>query len=151
MAVTNKDVVRRLYREVWNERKLHVIDELLSRSHALLDPMIDSASVGPAAYREQVQRLTGAFPDLRFNVDEYICERDKVVAVWTITGTHKGPAFGIAPTNKRVTVPGISIHQLSEGKILDSQAQWDALGVMVQLGVSRPTKMESHALSARTI
>ena len=38
MAVTNKDVVRRLYREVWNERKLHVIDELLSRSHALLDP-----------------------------------------------------------------------------------------------------------------
>ena len=151
MAINNKDIVRRLYKEVWNERKLQVIDELISKSHALLDPMIDGSSVGPTAYREQVQRLTGALPDLRFSVDEYICERDKVVAVWTITGTHKGEAFGIAPTHKRVTVPGISVHQLAGGKILDSQAVWDALGLMVQLGVSRPTKPESRAFYARTV
>ena len=151
MSTTNKEIIRRLYKEVWNERKINVIEELISKSHALIDPMIEGSSVGPSAYREQVQRLVSAFPDLRFTVDDYVCEKDKVVAVWCITGTHKGEAFGIAPTNKRVSVPGITIHQLSGGKILDSQAVWDSLGLMVQLGVSRPTRIDERALSARTI
>jgi steroid delta-isomerase-like uncharacterized protein len=151
MAVNNKEIIRRLYKEVWNERKLHVIDELISKSHALNDPTTEGSSVGPAAYREHMQRLISAFPDLRFLVEDHICEKDKVVAVWCITGTHKREAFGIAPTNRKISVSGITVHQLANGKILDSQAAWDVLGVMVQLGVARPIKPETHAISARTL
>ncbi len=149
MSISNKDVVRRLYVEVWNERKLHVTEEVISKSHALNDPTFTGSAVGPAAYRTQVQRFVAAFPDLRFSVEEYICEKDKVVAAWTITGTHKGEVFGIAPTNKKVSVPGITIHQLAGGKILDSQAMWDAHGLMVQLGLTHPAKMEARVASAR--
>lgn len=144
-AISNKDVVRRLYKEVWNDRKLHVADEIFSKSHALNDPTFTGSAVGPAAYKTQVQRFVAAFPDLKFAVEEYICEKDKVVAAWTISGTHKGEVFGIAPTNRKISVPGITIHQLSNGKILDSQAMWDALGVMVQLGHSQSAKMETRA------
>ncbi len=149
MASSNKDVVRRLYKEVWNERKLNVADEVISKSHALIDPTFTGSAVGPAAYKTQVQRFVAAFPDLRFSVDEYVCEKDKVVAAWIISGTHKGEVFGIAPTNKKVSVPGITIHQLSNGKILDSQAMWDAHGLMIQLGVGQPAKMEARAASTR--
>ena len=148
-AITNKDLIRRLYKEVWNDRKLHVADEIISKSHALNDPAFTGSAVGPAAYKTQVQRFVTAFPDLRFTVEDYICEKDKVVAAWTISGTHKGEVFGIAPTNKKVSVPGITIHQLSNGKILDSQAMWDAYGVMVQLGHSQPEKIEARAASHR--
>jgi steroid delta-isomerase-like uncharacterized protein len=151
MAVNNKEIIRRLYKEVWNERKLQAIDELISKSHALNDPITVGSSVGPAAYRVQVQRFVSGFPDLRFAVEDHICEKDKVVAVWTITGTHKGEAFGIAPTNKKISLPGITVHQLANGKILDSLAVWDCLGLMVQLGAARPAKVETHAVSARTI
>jgi hypothetical protein len=34
-STKNKHIVRRLYEEVWNERKLDVVDELISRNHAL--------------------------------------------------------------------------------------------------------------------
>ncbi len=149
MATSNKDLVRRLYREVWNERKLEVADELISKSHALNDPTFTGSAVGPAAYKTQVQRFTTAFPDLRFSIEDYICEKDKIVAVWTITGTHKGEIFGLAPTNKRLTVPGITVHQISNGKILDSQAMWDALGLMVQLGMPHPAKPAARAMATR--
>ncbi len=149
MATSNKEVVRRLYKEVWNERKLNVTEEVISKSHALIDPTFTGTAVGPAAYKTQVQRFIAAFPDLRFTVDEYICEKDKVVASWTISGTHKGEIFGIAPTNKKVSVPGITIHQLANGKILDSQAMWDAHGLIVQLGLLQPAKMEARAATAR--
>ncbi len=145
LAISNKEVIRRLYKEVWNERKLNVTEEVFSKSHALYDPTFTGSSVGPAAYKTQVQRFLAAFPDLKFSVEEYICEKDKVVAAWTISGTHKGELFGIAPTNKKISVPGITIHQLANGKILDSQAMWDAHGLMVQLGLSQPARMEARA------
>ena len=145
MAISNKDVVRRLYKEVWNERKLDVADEVISKSHALNDPTFTGSAVGPAAYKTQVRRFLAALPDLRFSVEEYICEKDKVVASWTITGTHKGEVLGIAPTNKKVSVAGITIHHLAGGKILDSQAIWDVQSVMVQLGVSHAIRMEARA------
>jgi steroid delta-isomerase-like uncharacterized protein len=149
MPVNNKEVVRRFYKEFWNERKLEVAEELISKSHALNDPTLTGSTVGPAAYSAQVQRFVAAFPDLRFNVEEYLCDKDKVVASWTFTGTHKGEMFGVAPTNKKVSFSGITIHQLSGGKILDSQAIWDALGLMVQLGVANSPKAVARAAAAR--
>jgi steroid delta-isomerase-like uncharacterized protein len=149
MPTTNRDVVRRLYKEVWSERKLEVTEEVLSKSHALNDPTSTGSTVGPAAYKTQVRRFVAAFPDLRFTVEDYICDKDRVVAVWTITGTQKGEILGIAPSNKKVTVSGITIHQLSAGKILDSQTVWDAFGLMIQLGVPNPAKLEALAASAR--
>jgi len=149
MPINNRDVVRRLYKEVWNDRKLEVTDEVLSKSHALTDPTSSGSTVGPAAYKAQVQRFAAAFPDLRFVVDDYICDKDRVVAAWTVTGTHKGEILGIAPTNKKVSISGITIHQLSAGKILDSQTVWDALGLMMHLGVANPAKLESRVAVAR--
>ncbi len=149
MSAANKDVVRRLYKEFWNDRKLEVAEEIISKSHALNDPTLTGSAVGPAAYKTQVQRFVTAFPDLRFHVEDCICEKDKVVATWTISGTHKGEIFGVAPTNKKISIPGITVHQLSDGKILDSQTVWDALGLIGQLGVTLPARAAWRAAAGR--
>ena len=138
MSVSPKEVIRRLYKEVWNERKLEVIDQLVSLSHALISPDISGPTMGPAAYKNEIAAFVAGFPDLRFTVEETICEKDKIVASWTFTGTHKGAFLGIAPTNKKVSVAGITIHQIKDGKILDSQAVWDAISLFQQLGVELP-------------
>lgn len=148
MSVSPKEVIRRLYKEVWNERKLEVIDQLVSRSHALISPDISGPTMGPAAYKNEIAAFVAGFPDLRFTVEETICEKDKIVASWTFTGTHKGEFLGIAPTNKKVSVAGITIHQIEDGKILDSQAVWDAISLFQQLGVELPIKLKRRAASA---
>lgn len=149
MAISHKDVVRRLYREVWNERKLDVIDQLISKSHALDEPTISGAAVGPQAYKRQVERFLAVFGDLRFVVEDAIGEKDKMVAVWTLHGTHQGEIFGIAPTNKKVSVSGITIHELADGKILESQVIWDAISLLQQLGITFPLKSEKRAATSR--
>jgi steroid delta-isomerase-like uncharacterized protein len=147
MSVSPKEVVRRLYKEVWNERKFEVIDQLVSQSHALVAPNVSGAAVGPAAYKRQITSFVAGFPDLRFVVEEVISENDKIVAVWTFSGTHRGEFLGIAPTNKKVSVAGITVHQIADGKILDSYAAWDALGLVRQLGFELPHKLERRAVS----
>jgi steroid delta-isomerase-like uncharacterized protein len=134
VALPNKTIVRRLYQEVWNERKLEVADELISPSHALVDPNASGAQTGPEAYKAQVMRLVTAFPDLKFRLQDMICEKDKVVAAWTISGTHKGEYKGFAATSKKISVEGITIHQIAGGKILDSLVSWDMLGLLKKIG-----------------
>ena len=138
MPIDNKTIVRRLYDEVWNKRRLEVIDALISPSHALNDPLASDAQVGPKLYKRRVVELTKSFPDLHFSIEDMIAEKGKVVASWIISATHKGEFMDIPATGRKVSVEGITIHLITNGKILDSYARWDALDLMRQLGQGLP-------------
>ena len=133
MPTDNKAIVRRLYEEVWNKRKLEVVDELISPSHALNDPIVSGSQTGPELYKRRVVEFTASFLDLRFTIEDMIAEKGKVVACWTFSGTHKGEFMNIPATGRKVSVEGITIHHITNGKILDSYARWDVLGLMRQL------------------
>jgi steroid delta-isomerase-like uncharacterized protein len=148
MSVSPREMIRRLYKEFWNERKLEVADQLVSQSHALSSPHISGPTVGPAAYKKQLATFVAGFPDLQFVIEETICEKDKIAASWTFTGTHKGEFLGIPPTNKKVSITGITVHQVADGKILDSQAIWDAISLFQQIGVDLPIKLDRRITSA---
>lgn len=134
MAADYKAIVRRLYDEVWNKRRLELVDEIISPSHALHDPNVSGSAIGPEAYKRQVTRFIMGFPDLRFTIEDMVGEKEKVAVAWTISGTHKGEFMGIPPTNKRISVDGITINHIADGKIMDSYISYDALGVFQQLG-----------------
>jgi steroid delta-isomerase-like uncharacterized protein len=138
MPTDNKAIVRRLYEEVWNKRRLEVVDELISPSHALSDPLASDSQVGPKMYKQRVLELTKSFLDLHFTIEDMIAEKGKVVASWTFSATHKGEFMEIPATGKKVSVEGITIHLITNGKILDSYARWDALGLLRQLGQTSP-------------
>jgi len=132
--ISNKTIVRKLYQEVWNERKVQEASKYLSPSHALADPHAIDSTTGPEAYQVVVARFLRAFSGLNFEVQDMICEKDKVVASWVITGVHTGEYNGIPPTNKKIAVEGISIHQISNGKIMDTSSVWDTLGLLKKIG-----------------
>jgi steroid delta-isomerase-like uncharacterized protein len=142
MPMDSKAIVRRLYEEVWNKRKLELVSDLISPSHALHDNNFPGSSVGPEAYRAQMAIYLEAFPDLHFTAEDIVAEKDKVAASWTISGTHKGEIWGVRPTNKKMSFEGITIHHIANGKIIDSYISWDALGLMRQLGLvpARPER-----------
>ncbi len=148
MSADNKTIIRRLYEEVWNKRKLEVISEIVSPSHALHGPNISGSSIGPEAYKRQFLLFLAGYSDLHFTIDDIIAEKDKVVACWTFSGTHRGDFMGIPATNKKVSMDGMTIHHVAGGKIMDSYGNWDALGMMQQLGVV-PIFGQAKSLTAR--
>jgi predicted ester cyclase len=75
-----------------------------------------------------------AFGDVRC-----IAEGDKVVVRWTWRATHnKGEYMGIAPTGKQVTLAGITISRVVDGKTVEEWGEMDNRGMMQQLGVVPP-------------
>jgi predicted ester cyclase len=65
-----------------------------------------------------------------------VAEGDKVVIRFRGSGTHEGDteAFG-PPTGKRMEITGITITRHSEGKLVEAWTNFDALGMMQQLGM----------------
>jgi steroid delta-isomerase-like uncharacterized protein len=111
------------------------VNELISPSHALHINNAADSSIGPEAYKGQVTLFLKGFPDLRFSIEDVVAEQEKVVVSWNISGIHEGEFMGIPATHKKVSVDGITIHHIVNGKIMDSYVSWDALGMMQQFGV----------------
>jgi steroid delta-isomerase-like uncharacterized protein len=136
MSTENQAIARRLIEEIWNNRKLEAVDELLAPTFTNHDPNTPDLGTGPEAYKKLVNLYIAAFPDLRFSIEELISDEDTVVMRWRSSGTHNGDLGGIAPTNKKIAVEGVTINHIKNGKILDQHVSWDALGMMQQLGVA---------------
>jgi len=76
-----------------------------------------------------------AFPDSAYKIEDMIAEGDKVAVRFAANGTHKGVLMGIPPTGKRVSMTGVDIFRLTNGRIAEFWLSWDQLGMMQQLGV----------------
>ena len=129
----NKDLVRRFYEEVFNKKNLAVIGDFLDPriiEHAL-PPGLPSGSEGSKQF---IGMYLAAFPDLHLTAEDLIAEGDKVAARFTLRGTHKGEFMGIPPTGKQVTMAGIQIVRTADGRIAENWVNFDALGMVQQLG-----------------
>ncbi|HET9591109.1 MAG TPA: ester cyclase [Anaerolineales bacterium] len=74
--------------------------------------------------------LLAAFPDLQVDVEDLIVEGDRLVARYSVRGTHQGDLMGIPPTGKEVFVSGIAIDRFKNGQSVEHWEIIDQLGLM---------------------
>ena len=129
----NKSVYRRFIQEVFNEGRSDALDALVSPSYVLHDAPPGAPS-GPQAVAEVARMFRSAFPDLTITIDELVAEGDKVCARATTRGTHRGTIFGIAATGRPVTMTGLTMVRIVDGRLVESWVKNDVAGLMRQLG-----------------
>jgi steroid delta-isomerase-like uncharacterized protein len=130
----NIAVLGRFIEEVINQGRLEVCDEIVEEEFVELDPL-PGQQQGREGLKWVIGMMRAAFPDIHWVTDETIAAGDKVVTRFTWTGTHGGTFLGIPATGKSVTVKGVVIDRLRNGKMADSRILMDSLGMMQQLGV----------------
>ncbi len=135
MSEGNKFVIRRSFEELWNKGNLSLADELFTPNYAHHDPSTPDFGRGPESEKKRATLYRTAFPDLQLTIEDIIAEGQTVMARWSCRGTHKGDLSGIAPTGKQVTISGVSVARFTNGKMVEGWVNWDALGLMRQLGV----------------
>ena len=122
----NKELVRSYIEQVWNGHKLATAYEFSGE-----DQLEESI--------EHIQQFLTAFPDVHVTVEDLIAEDDKVVARIRARATNTGPFAGKPPTGKKIELLSIRIFQIAGGKIIDTWAMQDRLGLMEQLGYVQST------------
>ena len=135
MSQENKTIARRVCEEVFSAQgDLEVADELFAPNFVGHDPASPEDIRGPDGVKEFASMFRNAFPDVQLSVEEQVAEGDMVVTRWIASGTHQGELMGIAPTGNRVTVAGTSVERIVNGKIEETWDNYDALGMMQQIG-----------------
>jgi len=148
MSEHNKAIVRRLLEEVWNKGNLSLADELFTPNYEHHDASSPDFGRGPESEKKRAALYRTAFPDLQLTIEDIIAEGQTVMARWSCRGTHKGDLSGIAPTGKQVTISGVSVARFTGGKMVEGWVNWDALGLMQQLGVV-PERAKTKAAAAK--
>jgi steroid delta-isomerase-like uncharacterized protein len=129
----NKANDRRFVEEVWSQGNMAAVDEVLADNYILHDP--SSTIHGAEGFKQFVSMFRTAFPDLQMTIEDQITDGEKLVRRFKVRGTHKGALQGIPPTGKQVTVTGILISHYGNGKLEEDWSNFDALGMLQQLGV----------------
>ncbi len=137
-AEENKAVARRWFEDLFNAGNLEVADEIVASDHVNHDPTLPGVPTGPEGQKQVVNLYRGAFTNAHISVEDQVAEGDKVVTRWTGSGIHQGEFMGVAPSGNQVTVTGITINRVSGGKIAESWTNYDALGMMQQIGAIPP-------------
>lgn len=130
----NKALVQQFFQQVVNQKNLSALAQFV-------DPAGVNHTV-PAGMPQQGSQMLAlylaAFPDAQATVEDLLADGDKVVARVSIRGTHQGAFRGISPTGKPITVMGIHVFRIANGKLVEHWGLTDRLSALQQVGVVAP-------------
>ncbi len=126
------------YLKARNEVNLALLDKIYAPDVVVHDCSYPEDIVGLDALKEYYSYTHEAIPDLHATIDETIVKGDKIVWMWTFTGTNTGlfhtPLGDIPATGKKVQFSGVAIDRVDEGKIVEEWVYFNVLHVLQQLG-----------------
>ena len=135
----NIRLVRRYFDEIWNQRRREVIAEIFA------DEFMVHSGEGhypwkPETVGSSVESWCSAFPDLRYDVLHIGAVDDCVFVNTNYGGTHTGVSEWFQhgpwePTNRRFVSPEMFVFHVTDERISEFWAIWDAYDVATQLGV----------------
>jgi predicted ester cyclase len=136
----NKDLAREAIR-IRTTGDLDAADEIYAPSyvnHHHHDPGDPRDLPRTEAMKQFAREFREAFPYFRNSVDIQLAEGDMVATRFTSMGRHRGAFVGVEPTNEEPRWTGITIGRVEDGKIVESWANWDMMGMVQQLGAISP-------------
>jgi len=128
---TNLNVVQRFY-DAYNKKNEAILNEVIADDY--IDYGHQPPGRGVQGAKSDRQEIARAFEDARFDIDEMFGADDRAVVRWTLHATHTGPFAELSPTQKKITVRGISLYRLRDGKIAETRNLADLSALFTQLG-----------------
>jgi predicted ester cyclase len=123
MSAESKELVRRFYERIVNEDDLAIADEVLAPGYEDHTP-IPLEVPGPEGFKRRIEQLRRTF-EIRIQLHDMVAEGDLVAFRWTITGKHIGDFAGISATQRDVTITGLNLERILDGKITQHWSEYD--------------------------
>jgi steroid delta-isomerase-like uncharacterized protein len=134
----NKQIVTSFIDRLFSNGDLTAVDDHLSEDFLNHDPPF-GASADREGMRAAGAAFRAAFPDWHSDVHLLVADGDLVAEVFTASGTHRGEIMGVAATGRSMSLEGINVFRVRDGRITERWGRLDDLGFMQQLGLAPAT------------
>jgi len=123
MSASPATVARRWFEEIWNQRQIDLVDELMAPD--AIGHVAPEEFRGPQGFRKMHATLCTAFPNQRIRVMAIAAEGENVFVHWEVKGTHHGPLHDVPASGKAFEVSGMTRFVVRDGKVLEGWDCWD--------------------------
>jgi steroid delta-isomerase-like uncharacterized protein len=130
----NKAIIREFIDRLFTKGDLGAVDDLLAEDFVNHDPPFGAPS-DREGMRGAGAMFRAAFPDWHSDLGLLIGEGDVVVEQFTASGTQRGEIMGVSATGRTVTLQGIQIFRVRDGRIVERWGRLDDLALLSQLGL----------------
>jgi predicted ester cyclase len=131
MSMTqHRRLVRRFFNADPKAQLLVLTENNFTRDFVCHSPEGDLDRFG---FKNSIEELAGAFPDLHYDIDEITTEGEDVVVRWTLHGIQRDRYHEIPPTNEEVSLSGITVERFRGNKIAETWQHYDPLSIETQL------------------
>jgi GrpB-like predicted nucleotidyltransferase (UPF0157 family)/predicted ester cyclase len=132
----HRAVVKRLFDELWNGRRLDVVGDLYSPAVVVDYRPYAPLGHGPDSIRESVERAWSTFPDYHEEPLHVLVEGWRAAVHLRITGTQLGQWGPVAPTGKRLEFEEMLILEFDDqARVVHQRGIVDNLIALRQAGV----------------
>ncbi|HYJ12075.1 MAG TPA: ester cyclase [Thermomicrobiales bacterium] len=133
-SASNAELARRFYEE-FHTGDVAQADEMIA-TNAIFH--MGGDSLGREDSKRDVAAIKAAFPDVTWQVEDTLVDDDKVAVRWIFRGTHQAEYGGVPASGNLVEMSGITILLVENGQIVEGWIEFDAFGLLQQLGAFPP-------------
>jgi predicted ester cyclase/ketosteroid isomerase-like protein len=127
----NKTLVKDFLEGTWNYEKLVSLDDLLAPTYRRHCPCGEIS--GRREFRDAVASELESLATMYVRVDDLVAEGDRVSARHTTWFDHHGELMGAFPTGRTITMQGMSLHRIEDGRVAESWETYDRRCLMRNL------------------
>jgi predicted ester cyclase len=102
------------------------------------DPMVPGGTHDGAEMEAHFAPMHEAMSGIEYRIIDIVGKRDHVFHRGELSFVHSGESMSLPPTNERVIVEDHIEWRFEDGALAESWAQYDAVGMMRQLGMEMP-------------
>ena len=128
----NKEVIRILFEEVWNEQDFDKFADKVA-SPVMMHFRGASFPTNVDDLRKLVTYWHQAFSDLHYEIGHLIAEDDMVAVRLTVSGKHTGTWEGISATGHAMQFSEMMFFRFHSGTIVEMWEDYDELSLRQQL------------------
>jgi steroid delta-isomerase-like uncharacterized protein len=120
--------------EVWNKKNFQVFDKIIHPDFQYNDPIYPNVN-SKDEYKAFISRIQTTSPDTNYEMIDIIVENEKVVVLYSWTGTPVEELGGVPPTGKKLEHKGVAIYYFDNDQVIKIWDIWDRFSVLKQLGI----------------
>ena len=142
----NKAIARRYFSEMVDKKSDKSLEELWTEDCVVHRPEVSATIKGREAFRQAFNRVVGPYSEFKTTIHGIVAENDLVVCHLSHRVVHRGGDWTsrlgshAVAAGKVVTWPSLTMFRIQDGKIAEEWVCRDELGMLMQLGVVRPSK-----------
>ncbi len=123
------------FEAAWNGDPAAAAD-LVAEDVEYLEVPSGRLSQGPEEIVAWIEETRAWAPDFTIRTRDIVISGDRATWEWVMEGTQTGEWPEIGTTNRRFSVPGVSVIRMRDGRIASCRDYWDMQDLMTQLGLT---------------